>query len=107
MRIVPSLPPVTKSPNTRQVGGLTAIHSVKAVQLQEQAVPVVEKQPAQQEAARLVEQQRHHEGPFEDRRKVCRRVAQQAVLVDLRSGLDRRRRNQRGDDLVEHIDETV
>jgi hypothetical protein len=107
MRIVPSLPPVTKSPNTRQVGGLTAIHSVKAVQLPEQSVPNVEHQSAQQEAARLVEHQRHHEGPSEDRRKVCRRVGKQTVLVDLRSGLDRRRHNQREDDFVDHIDETA
>ena len=107
MRIVPSLPPVIKSPNTRQPQGLTSIHSVKPVQLQEQTVPLVGQQSAQQEAARLVEQQRHHEGPFEDRRKVCRRVAQKKVLVDLRSGLDRRRHNQRGDDMVDHIDETV
>ena len=107
MHIVPSLPPVTKSPNTRQVGGLTAIHSVKAVQFEEAAVPVVEQQSVQQETARLVEQQRHHEGPFEDRRKYCRRVAQQAVLEDLRSGLDRRRHNLRADGLVDHIDETV
>jgi hypothetical protein len=27
--------------------------------------------------------------------------------VDMRSGLDRRRRNQREDDQVDHIDETV
>ena len=107
MRIVPSLPPVTKSPNTRQPQELTRIHAVKPVQLQEQTVPNVEQHSAHQEAARLVEQQRHHEGPFEDRRKVCRRVAQQAVLVDLRSGLDRRRHNQREDDLVDHIDETA
>ena len=107
MRIVPSIPPATKSPNTRQVGGLTAIHSVKPVQLQEQAVTGAGQQFVRQEAARLVEHQRHREGPFEDRRKVCRRVGQQAVLVDMRSGLDRRRRNQREDDQVDHIDETA
>jgi hypothetical protein len=28
-------------------------------------------------------------------------------LVDMRSGLDRRRRNQREDDQVDHIDETA
>jgi hypothetical protein len=107
MRIVPSTPPVIKSPNTRQVGGLTAIHSVKAVQLQEQVVSYVGQQSAQQEVTRLVTQQHHRDGAYEDRRKYCRRVVQQKVIVDLRSGLDRRRRNQRGDDIVDHIDETA
>ncbi len=107
MRYVSSLPPVTTSPNTRQVNGLTRIRAVKPVQSQEQTPPKVEQQSVQQEAAHLVEHQRHHEGPLEDRRKVSRRVAQQPVLVELRSGMDRRRRNQREDDPVEHIDETV
>ena len=107
MRFVSSLPPVTTSPNTRQVGGLTAIHSVKAVQLQEQTVPRVEQQTVQQEAARLTEVQRHREALFIDRRKVCRRVNHLPVLVELRSGVERRHHNLRADDLVEHIDETV
>lgn len=107
MRIVPSLPPVTKSPNTRQVGGLTAIHSVKAVHLPEQSVPNVEHQSVQQEAARLAELQRHHEGPFEERRKVCRRVKHQPVPEELRSGIERRRHNLREGDVVDHIDEVV
>jgi hypothetical protein len=34
-------------------------------------------------------------------------VSHQPVLVDLRSGPDRRRHNLRADDLVDHIDETV
>lgn len=105
MRFVSSLPPVTTSPNTRQVGGLTAIHSVKAVQLQEQTVPKVEHQTVQQEAARLAELQRHREAPSEDRRKACRRLKHLPVLVELRSGVERRRHNLRMDDLVDHIDE--
>lgn len=105
MRYVSSIPPPTKSPNTRQVGGLTAIRSVKAVQLLEQTVPNVERQAVQQEAVRLAEQQRRSEGQFVDRRKVCRRVAQMPVLVELRSGVERRRRSQRDGDMVDHIDE--
>jgi hypothetical protein len=105
MRFVSSLPPVTTSPDTRQVGGLTAIHSVKAVQLQEQSVPKVEHQTTQEEAARLAELQRHREAPFVDRRKFCRRVKHQPVLEELRSGVERRRHNLREGDLVEHIDE--
>jgi hypothetical protein len=50
---------------------------------------------------------RQHSGPFEDRRKACRRLSQQPVLVELRSGVERRRHNLRADDLVDHIDETA
>ncbi len=105
MRYVSSIPPPVKSPNTRQVGGLTAIRSVKAVQLQEQTVSGVNQQTVQQEAARLEELQRRSEGQFVDRRKICRRVTQQPVLVELRSGVERRRRSQREGDPVDHIDE--
>ncbi len=106
MRYVSSIPPPAKSPNTRQVGGLTAVRSIKAVQLQEQSVPSVNQQTVQQEAARLEEQQRRSsEGQFVDRRMVCRRVTQLPVLVELRSGVERRRRSQREGDPVDHIDE--
>jgi hypothetical protein len=103
MRYVSSIPPPPKSPNTRQVGGLTAVRSVKAVQLQE---PNVDQQAVQREAVRLEEErQRRSEGQFPDRRKICRRVTQQPVLVELRSGVERRRRSQREGDPVDHIDE--
>lgn len=105
MRYVSSIPPVTMSPDTRQVGGLTAIHSVKAVQLLEQTVPKVDHQTAHQEAARLAELQRHRETLFVDRRKYCRRLNHQAVLVELRSGIDRRRHNLQEGAPVDHIDE--
>lgn len=38
-----------------------------------------------------------------DRRKVCQRILHQPVLVELRSGINRRRRNSREGDIVEHI----
>lgn len=41
------------------------------------------------------------------RRKVSRRIMHKPVLLELRSGIDRRRRNQRENDIVEHIDERV
>ena len=103
MRYVSSFPPPVKSPNTRQVGGLTAVRAVKPVQLQE---PNFELQTAQKEAVRLEEErQRRSEGQFVDRRMVCRRVTQRPVLVELRSGMERRRRSQREGDPVDHIDE--
>ncbi|MEI7455126.1 MAG: hypothetical protein WCK93_00250 [Nitrosomonadales bacterium] len=41
--------------------------------------------------------------PAGDRRKVCQRIVRKPVLVDFRSGIHRRCRNSRGDDMVEHI----
>ena len=106
MRYVSSIPPAPTSPDTRQVGGLTAIHAVKAVAAVEQTVPnVVPGAPHQQEAAPLFVLPRHRESPTTDRRKVCRRVSHQTVLVELRSGLERRHHNQRAGDIVEHVDE--
>jgi hypothetical protein len=43
----------------------------------------------------------------EDRRTYCRRVAQQPILEELRSGVDRRKHSQRGGDIMNHIDEEV
>ena len=40
-----------------------------------------------------------------ERRKVCRRIQHEPVLEELRSGIDRRRRNQRRNDLTTAIDE--
>ncbi|MBI3479024.1 MAG: hypothetical protein HY016_01515 [Nitrosomonadales bacterium] len=42
-----------------------------------------------------------------DRRKISQRVRRQSVLMELRCGRDRRRRHQRGSDIVVHIDEKV
>jgi len=43
----------------------------------------------------------------EERRKVSQRVIRQRVLVELRSETDRRHRNLRESDIVEHIDVKV
>jgi len=42
-----------------------------------------------------------------ERRKVCRRVLHEPVLDELRSGVDRRRRNQRHNDLTTAVDEKI
>lgn len=38
-----------------------------------------------------------------DRRKVCQRFIHRPVLIEFRSGINRRRRNSRECDIVEHI----
>ena len=42
-----------------------------------------------------------------ERRKISQRVLRQPVLVELRCGIDRRRRHQRKSDIVVCIDETA
>jgi hypothetical protein len=106
MRFVTSLPPVANGPNTSQVGGVARVQAVKPLQTGDQAVPIVQNRSPRQEPAPAV-MHRQHSGPFEDRRKACRRLSQQPVLVELRSGVERRRHNLRADDLVDHIDETA
>jgi len=104
MRYVSSMPPVTTGTTTRQVKGLFAAPAVKPVYPREQPIPYTGQHMAPQETAHPAVQQ-YRSATFEDRRKTCRRVSHQAVLVELRSGIDRRRRNLREGDVVEHIDE--
>ena len=42
-----------------------------------------------------------------DRRRFCRRIYTMPVLEELRSGRDRRRRNQRRGDLITAVDEKI
>jgi hypothetical protein len=101
MRFVPSIPPVPTSPETRHVGGLIGIRAVKPVHAREQ--PEVEMNAAHQEALRRIEEQRRNL-PAEDRRKACRRVQHLPVLVELRSGVDRRHHNLFEGGGEDHID---
>ena len=107
MRFVSSLPPAPTSPNTRQVNGLSRIQAVKPVPTGEEAVPSVQQQAPRQVPTPPVKQQYQRAEPFEDRRKICRRMSHQAVLVELRSGIERRKRRTRNGDLIDHIDEKV
>lgn len=105
MRYVPSISPTTTSPDTRSVRGLSATHAVKPVHPREQIVSIIEHHAVHRESAQPVEPRR--DVAAEERRKICRRVSNQSVLVEFRSGVDRRRHNFRAGDVVEHIDEKV
>jgi hypothetical protein len=107
MRYVPSISSTTTSPDTRPVRGLSATHAVKPVHPREQPVPIIEQHAAHREAAQPAGQQPRRDAVTGERRKVCRRVSHQPVLVEFRSGVDRRRHNLRAGDVVEHIDEKV
>lgn len=114
MRYVTDIPPVaTPSPHTRQVMGLTAALAVKPVYPGEHPVASVEHLKARpdnehQEITHPVEPQESNVPvefvPAEDRRKACRRLAHQHVLIELRSGIDRRHHTLLVGDVAEHID---
>lgn len=85
-----------------------------------QAVPAVEpvrpRQPGEQPIPRLDTQRPALEQAWEpriqasvdsDRRKMCRRIVHESVLQELRSGSDRRRRNQRSTDITTAVDEKI
>lgn len=84
----------------RAVNGLGGAHALKPVQARAPA-PAAEQEQQRQNPGRG----ERHDTSEADRRKAARRVRHQPVLVDLRSGLDRRRYNRREGDIVEHIDE--
>jgi len=50
------------------------------------------------------EEKRHDPHVHGERRTYCRRIEHLPILVELRSGIVRRRHNQRASDLMEHID---
>ncbi len=107
MRYVSYIPPVTTPPVTREVKRLSAARGVKPVYPPEEPGAYVEAVHAVHPDERREERQLPRAVPFEDRRKVCRRVSHQPVLVELRSGVERRHHNLREGDIVEHIDETA
>jgi hypothetical protein len=77
--------------------------------------PIAPHEPPAQPAARLDTERPALEQPWtarpvgadQDRRKYCRRIRHEPVLEELRSGHDRRHRNQRRSDITTAIDETI
>lgn len=102
MRFVSSLLPVYTGPASRDVKGVVGVRAVRPVRAHgETKVTINPHKPHEIQPVAQHERREHGE---EERRKECRRVSHQAVLVEMRSGIDRRRHNLREDDIVEHID---
>ncbi|MDD2700582.1 MAG: hypothetical protein PHH36_05025 [Sideroxydans sp.] len=99
MRFVPTINPPAATPTTRAVKGLTSVHALKPVHEEVEPTSVT----LSAEANERQEAERHL--PQEDRRKACRRIHNQKVLIELRSGLDRRRHNLFEVGTSDHIDE--
>ncbi|MBA3023640.1 MAG: hypothetical protein KJ572_00915 [Gammaproteobacteria bacterium] len=97
MRFTPTILPATATPTTRAVKGLTDIHAVKPVHARDPESLSVETHPEVQDE--------HPNIPLVDRRIACRRIHNQKVLIELRSGLDRRRHNLMEGGTADHIDE--
>ena len=105
MKYVPSLPPprITGVWDRLTVTGLAAIKAAKAVQPRT-LQPLVTPQQRRVEPVREEAERRHGWHSHTDRRIYCRRILHLPVLFELRSGVERRRHNQRADDPTEHID---
>ena len=104
MRYVPSITPAVDYVEGREVKRVNSVRALKSVSGGEQIALVAEHPhgayvpPVKHEERREV---------MEERRKACRRVSHQPVLLELRSGVERRHHNLREGDIVEHIDEKV
>jgi len=107
MQYVPSLPPVSGVKERMEVLALTPSRRVKSVQLHTHPPLVVAPPHPQNDAvAKEIEavERREDQPIMKSRRKYCRRVLHQTILEELRSVLERRHQQQRGDDTAEHID---
>jgi len=94
MKIAPNLPrPVAIVKDTLEVEALT---DNKPVQTQAR-----HETPAEA----VGEEEKRHEPRIQGERRIyCRRIEYVPVLIELRSGKDRRRHNQRAGDPMEHVD---
>ena len=107
MKYVPSIsPPVTSTGTGLEVQALAGIKRAKPVQART-LPPLVVQPHARHEAppeAIANEEKRHDPHVHGERRTYCRRTEHLPILVELRSGMERRRHNQRASDMTEHID---
>lgn len=102
MRYVSSIPAATIYVEEREVKRANHVRAIKPISGNERRAPVAEYPRGSYEP--LHEERRE---VMVERRKVCRRVSNQTVLIKLRSSIDRRQRNLRQSDIVEHINEKV
>lgn len=110
MRIVPSLPPpLTVAKEGLEVKALSRVKPAQPVQARPLPPLVVQRHAPLEVTYDLPEQQekRHDTHVHGERRTYCRRIKHLPILVELRSGMDRRRHKQRVDDLTEHVDVEV
>jgi hypothetical protein len=107
MKYVPSLPPpitgVETGPEVKALAGIKRAKPVRARTLPPLIVQPHVRYEASPEIAGKEEKRRHPHTDGE-RRIYCRRFERLPILVELRSVIERRRRNQRASDITEHVD---
>lgn len=109
MKYVPSLPPVAAgAPEALDVHAMSGVKAAKPVQ--ERTLPPLVMQRHAHSGAAPAElaghpERRHDPHVQGERRTYCRRVEHLPVLVELRSGMERRHHTQRKGDATEHVDE--
>ncbi len=105
MKFVPSLPPpdVAGLRDRMTIFGLASVKAAKPVQPRTLPPLVVPPRERHEPADEVGERRRDHHSQGE-RRTYCRRIQHQPVLAELRSGVERRRHNQRAEDPTEHVD---
>ena len=110
MRFVPDLPPpITVGKEGLEVKALTQVKAARPVQARTLPPLVLQQPTLLEEASDPVElEENRHDSHFHgERRMYCRRIEQLPILVELRSGIDRRRHKRRDVDETEHIDVKV
>ena len=105
MKYVPEPPQPTAAPEIgAEVKALAGLRPAKPVQ-ERTLPPMVVRSRAQHEAnPQAAGEEKTHERLHEERRIYCRRIEHLPILLELRSGEERRRHNQRAGDLTEHVD---
>lgn len=105
MRYVQSLPPIVEPvPDSGAVKPVAGTHATPRVR--ERTLPALVYHPhAPPPQAPAINRRVRPPAAAGDRRRLCRRLRDVPVLLELRSGKDRRRRNQRRGDLATAIDE--
>lgn len=107
MKYVPSLTPPAIPPEVRpEVGALAETKRARPVAARISPPLIVQPHvPHEAPAGVAGEGERRHDPHFHGERRIyCRRVEHRPVLIELRSGRERRRHNQRADDMTEHVD---
>ena len=105
MRYVSDVRPVVTGPNSSLVPALSSVHAVKPIHSRDQTEFEVTALQGRHKEAVEAGQERVTRLPLEDRRKACRRIHTQKVLIELRAGMDRRHHDLLGNYAAEHIDE--
>ncbi len=111
MKYVPSLPPLVTGPaDSLDVYALSSVKAAKPVQ-ERTLPPLVVHRQMQFDAApsEITKRQERRNDPHVqgERRTYCRRIDHPSLLAELRSRMERRRRKQRMNDTMEHVDEEV